>query len=37
MQTKEYTWVEADDLQAILRKVMQGWETNKERLAFIKP
>jgi hypothetical protein len=26
---KEYTWLGVDDMQALLRKVEQGFETNK--------
>jgi hypothetical protein len=33
---REYTWLEVNDMQALHRKVKQGFETNKERLMFIK-
>jgi hypothetical protein len=36
MPTKEYTWLGVNDMQALLRKVKQGCETNKETLMFIK-
>jgi hypothetical protein len=32
---KGYTWLEVNDMQALLRKVKQGPETNKERLLII--
>jgi hypothetical protein len=31
-----HLWLELINMQAIVRKVMQGMETNKERLMFIK-
>jgi hypothetical protein len=30
----EYTWLEVNNMQALLRKVKQGFETNKERLLI---
>jgi hypothetical protein len=33
--TKEYTWLGVNDMQALLRKVKQGFDTNKERLLMI--
>jgi hypothetical protein len=30
--TKEYTWLEVNDVQALLREVKQELETHKERL-----
>jgi hypothetical protein len=33
--TKEYTWLGVNDMQALLRKVKQGFDTNKERLLII--
>jgi hypothetical protein len=36
MQTKGYTWLGVIDVQALFRKVKQGFETNKEVLIFIK-
>jgi hypothetical protein len=35
MQTKEYTWLGVNDMQALLREVKVGLETNKERLLLI--
>jgi ribosomal protein S17E len=35
MGTKEYTWLGVNDMQALLIKVEQGFETNKELLMFI--
>jgi hypothetical protein len=32
MRTKEYTWVGVNDMQLLLRKVKQGFNTNKENL-----
>jgi hypothetical protein len=36
LPTKGYTWLGVNDVQALLRKVKQRFETNKERLMFIK-
>jgi hypothetical protein len=33
MWTKEYTWLEVNDIQALIH---QGFEMNKERLTLIK-
>jgi hypothetical protein len=34
METKEYTWLEVNDMQALLREIEQGLETNKEGLLI---
>jgi hypothetical protein len=33
-RTTEYTWLEVNNMQALLREVKQGFETNKERLLI---
>jgi hypothetical protein len=30
----EYTWLEVNNMQGLLREVKQGFETNKERLLI---
>jgi hypothetical protein len=34
METKEYTWLEVNDMQALLREIEQGLETYKEGLLI---
>jgi hypothetical protein len=35
MRTKGYTWLGVNDMQALLRKIKQGFKTNEERLLII--
>jgi hypothetical protein len=34
-ETKEYTWLGVNEMQALLRKFKEGFDTNKERLSII--
>jgi hypothetical protein len=35
MRTKGYTWLGVNDIQALLKNVKQGFETNEEGLSII--